>query len=185
MSNIVYRVGKNREAGAEIHVIDNRDESFELHGGDREMFWVTFCDTHSSYCTHRTRALAEEFAHHPAQWCATCASEGTARAKQEQEHNAKDARLDLDRKVYTYVLLNWAVSAKDVLTGDLLAGTGAEAKDVNASLKRLENKGLLASEHINGERELTWQTMYDIENDPDAETNGQADFDAAHKVASK
>lgn len=177
--SIVYRVGKNREAGAEIHVIDNRDESFELHGGDRDMFWITFCDTHSNYCTHRTRALAEEFAHHPASWCATCASEGEARDKQTQEQapsTSKDKRREIDRRVYLAIFNEWAAYESDIQKEE-----GLNVKDIKNSLARLKRKGLVDSTHVNEDPKPMWQTMFDVENG-DTEEEALASFDAAFGV---
>ena len=60
---------KSQQTGAEISVIDNRDEGFS-QGGDK---WFTACDTHSMLCSHSTRALALSHAASPAGWCAGCA----------------------------------------------------------------------------------------------------------------
>ena len=94
-------------------------------------------------------------------------------------------RLQL-KKVYRYVLMNWAVSTKEIA-----AGTKLDVKDVRRLTKRLESKvapsgwTLLAGTHVNGEREVTWQTYYDIQNESDAEKNGMADFDAVFPAGVK
>lgn len=183
--NVVYKVGRNREAGAEVYVIDNRNrKAFPKI----ESKWVTECMTHREACGHETRMLAEQRAHHPTQWCDACREAGTSRSQSHKPTTSKGATLEFDRRVYRYVLLNWAVSANDILTGDILADVPghpkADLKMINASLKRLQKKHLVESERINMEQTLTWQTYFDVDNDPDAETNGEAAFQAAYGVAS-
>lgn len=69
-------------------------------------------------------------------------------------------RRDNGRTVYMHVVRNWAVSAAEVAED-----TGLSRKETNSLLRQLERKGLLASEHVNSERELTWQSYFDIENE--------------------
>ena len=59
---------RNRQTGAEISVIDNRDGGFS----QGESNWYTTCDTHAMLCSHDTRALAVAHAACPAGWCAGC-----------------------------------------------------------------------------------------------------------------
>lgn len=161
---VVYEVGKNREANAHIQVLDNRDGSFESHEGDRDMNWATLCVTHGNYIMHRTRMLAEEFAHHPTQWCEVCEREGNARAKQSHRRgdttpNGKDARREIDRKVYIYLFENWALYAKEIA-----AGVKLDAGVVAKSLNRLKGRALVDGTHVNEDKTLTWQTYFDVEN---------------------
>lgn len=166
MSNthkVVYEVGKNREAGAHVQVIDNRDGSFEAHDGDRDMNWVTFCDTHGNYCLHRARMTAEGLAHHPTEWCETCREEGQARPKQEQEQTktrtSKEQRREIDRQVFLAVFNNWAVGI-----GEIVSSTSLTLKEVRNSLSRLSLRNLVVGEAINFDKELTYQTYFDVEN---------------------
>lgn len=79
------------------------------------------------------------------------------------------------RKTYMLVVKNWALTTADV--ADALK---IETKDALARLRRIERTGLLESTHVNGERELTWQSHYDIENDDRANAVRDAgrDFNA-------
>jgi hypothetical protein len=73
------------------------------------------------------------------------------------------------RKTYLYVVDNWAV------------GTG-ELKDKGLDIrhaKKLERDGLLATTHVNDERELTWQSYFDIANE-DNRADAVAAFDAVY-----
>lgn len=54
--------------GAEVHVIDNRDGSYE----SGEEGWITECATHGNYCLHETRAVAVSFVSASDEWCAEC-----------------------------------------------------------------------------------------------------------------
>jgi len=80
------------------------------------------------------------------------------------------------REVYMAVVKNWVVSAKDVAEI-----TGQTLNVVNQRLRRLERVDLLASIHVNGERELTWQSYYDIENSDREETLNAASGDFTSK----
>jgi hypothetical protein len=73
------------------------------------------------------------------------------------------------RKVYMYVVNNWAVYATDVAEG-----LNMPAKQVNQLLRQLERRGLLASTHVNSERTLTWQSYYDIENEDENDVRADA-----------
>ena len=59
---------RNRQTGAEISVIDNRDGGFS----QGESNWYTTCDTHAMLCSHDTRAMAVAHAACPAGWCPGC-----------------------------------------------------------------------------------------------------------------
>lgn len=76
------------------------------------------------------------------------------------------------REVYMFVVDNWAVDAADIAKH-----TGRDVKEVNSLLRRLG--GLLASEHINGERTLTWQSYHDVQNEKGARKAAAADFNKA------
>jgi hypothetical protein len=75
-------------------------------------------------------------------------------------------------EVYKYVVNNWAVSAREVAEG-----TGRDIKEVNSLLRRLG--GLLASEHINADPELTWQSYHDVQNEKGAKAASTRDFNKA------
>jgi hypothetical protein len=75
-------------------------------------------------------------------------------------------------ETYKYVVNNWAVSASDVA-----GGTGRELKEVNSLLRRLG--GLVVGDHVNGERELTWQSYHDVQNEKGAQAASTRDFNKA------
>ena len=75
---------------------------------------------------------------------------------------------------YKYVVTNWAVSAKEVA-----AGTEQDSKATTNLLKRLQATGLLDATHVNGDRELTWQSMFDVQNDKQAGRKSTAAFNKA------
>jgi hypothetical protein len=77
------------------------------------------------------------------------------------------------RTAYLYVVDNWAVDASDIAKA-----TKTDVKDVNKLLKRLERTGLLASTHVNGEKALTWQSYYDVQNG-EKRSDAIADFNKA------
>ena len=76
---------------------------------------------------------------------------------------------------YKYVVTNWAVSAKEVA-----AGTEQDSKATTNLLKRLQATGLLDATHVNGERELTWQSMFDVQNDKQAGRKSTAAFNKVY-----
>jgi hypothetical protein len=80
------------------------------------------------------------------------------------------------RKAYLYVVGGWALG-----TIEVAKGIGVRPEVATALLKALEASGLIAGTHVNGERAVTWQSMYDIENSDPAETmkKARADFNAA------
>jgi hypothetical protein len=88
----------------------------------------------------------------------------------EQPQAAEQADVSL-HGVYMFVVRNWAVLASDI--------PGDRAKVQNA-LRKLERTGLLASTHVNGETALTWQSMYDVENEDAAEAKAEASFAAMY-----
>lgn len=61
---------------------------------------------------------------------------------------------------YKFVVNNWAVYADDVAKG-----TDQDVKTATKLLERLRSVGLLATEHVNGEKALTWQSFFDVENE--------------------
>jgi hypothetical protein len=64
------------------------------------------------------------------------------------------------KATYMAVVNNWAVYASDI-SGDL----GLSAKDTTAVLRELEARGLAHAHHVNGEKRITWQTDFDVENE--------------------
>jgi hypothetical protein len=77
-------------------------------------------------------------------------------------------------KTYKYVVNNWAVSAREAAEG-----TDTDPKATNNLLKRLAGAGLLDSTHVNGEKSLTWQSMFDVQNDKQAGRKSTAAFNKA------
>jgi hypothetical protein len=60
-----------RATGAIVSVIDaERSADFETAEGGR---WVTYCETHETFCQHETRALAVHHAADSGTWCGLCA----------------------------------------------------------------------------------------------------------------
>lgn len=82
--------------------------------------------------------------------------------------------------VYMQVARNWAVYVEEIVEAinseDDPRFRGTNTVAVNSMLRQLEKLGLLASEHVNGEKPLTWQSYFDIENEDDAEENAEAAF---------
>lgn len=64
------------------------------------------------------------------------------------------------RTVYLAVVNNWAVYASDISEE-----VGLDAKATTQVLRQLEAKGLVHAHHVNGERKITWQTDFDVENE--------------------
>ena len=75
---------------------------------------------------------------------------------------------------YKYVVTNWAVTAAEVA-----AGTEQDAKEVTNLLKRLAGAGLLDSTHVNGEKSLTWQSYFDVNNEPNVSRRSTVAFNRA------
>jgi hypothetical protein len=65
-----------RSSGARVMIFDTQapENEFDPDGGR----WVTFCDTHSTLCNHRTLRQAEQFLPWPANWCEPCAAQRDA-----------------------------------------------------------------------------------------------------------
>lgn len=85
---------------------------------------------------------------------------------------------DMLKTVYLYVVNNWAVTTADAVNG-------VDAKiPTERLLKKLRSKSLIDATHVNGEKALTWQSNYDIENTDADETlaSAERDFDAAFPV---
>lgn len=72
--------------------------------------------------------------------------------------------------VYMFVVENWAVDTADVK---------AKFEGAPSLLKTLKTKGLLVSNHVNEDKALTWQSMFDAENDADAEAKAEQAFNEA------
>lgn len=83
-----------------------------------------------------------------------------------------DARREQLKAVYLYVVENWAVAADEVA-----AGVEREVKEVRADLNRLSRRGLVVGDKINGEKTLTWQSYFDIDNELDVPARAAAEFD--------
>lgn len=92
-----------------------------------------------------------------------------------KENTMSDRRENL-KTVYNFVVANWATDKAEIESAKIVAG------GVDSLLKTLERKGLLASTHVNGEKKLTWQSMFDIENEADVLERSAAAFDAAFPV---
>jgi predicted transcriptional regulator len=82
---------------------------------------------------------------------------------------------DLLWSVYSHVLNNWAVG-----NSDIIEGTKLDKTEVNRLTRKLASVGLLAGEHVNSERSITWQTFFDVENDRNAKRNGRRAFDKVY-----
>lgn len=82
------------------------------------------------------------------------------------------------QQVYRFVVNNWAVSAAEIAEG-----TGMERPHVNQLLRQLaRHGGLVEGTHVNGERELTWQSHFDIENEQQVPLRAGRAFKAAWPV---
>jgi hypothetical protein len=77
------------------------------------------------------------------------------------------------RKSYLYVVDNWAVDAADVAKG-----IKQDVKTATSLLRRLERRGLIVGDHVNGEPTLIWQSYYDVQNG-EKRTDAIKDFDKA------
>ena len=82
------------------------------------------------------------------------------------------------QQVYRFVVNNWAVSAEEIAQG-----TGLERPHVNQLLRQLKaHSNLVEGTHVNGERELTWQSYFDIENEQMVPQRAGRAFKAAWPV---
>lgn len=84
-----------------------------------------------------------------------------------------DLRTDL-LATYKYVVNNWAVSAADVA-----GGMDKDVKEVNSLLRRLQRKGLVVGENVNGAPPLIWQSYHDIQNEQGVPAKSTRDFNKA------
>jgi hypothetical protein len=84
------------------------------------------------------------------------------------------------KKAYLFVVNNFAVS-----TADVAKALKVDTKEAKRLLDGLGS--LVEGTHVNQERELTWQSYYDIENSDPKETlaSANADFDAAFPVGAE
>jgi hypothetical protein len=57
-----------------------------------------------------------------------------------------------------------------------IGGDRMDAKEILGHLRRLEKVGLVVSEHVNGDRKLTWQCYHDPANEDGALEAAKADF---------
>lgn len=65
------RRSRARQTGTVVVLVDARcSPDFNEDEGGR---WITFCDTHHTFCQHETRALATSFLPVPGEWCEVCA----------------------------------------------------------------------------------------------------------------
>lgn len=101
---------------------------------------------------------------------------------------SSDLELNRYYTTYMFVVDNWAVSAVEVAEAisampkrDLKkVGGSMEPKEATAILKRLEKVALTASTHVNGERTLTWQSYFDVNN---GESREEAEATFSERVA--
>lgn len=76
---------RSRSTRTLVSVVDNRDGSFDagepVYHEDGtvtenvvvpEIRWASICEEHNTYIHSGTRALAEEAARYPAEWCEEC-----------------------------------------------------------------------------------------------------------------
>jgi hypothetical protein len=84
--------------------------------------------------------------------------------------------------VYMYTVWNWAVYVEEIVEAINAEAdprfTNTNKTAVNSMLHQLEQLGLLASAHINGERKLTWQSYFSLQ-DGELEEDAEAAFIAA------
>lgn len=81
------------------------------------------------------------------------------------------------QQVYRYVVNNWAVTTSEV--ADEFTGLA----NTTAILRQLAKRGLVASTHVNEEKALTWQSHFDIENEPMVPARAGRAFAKAWPVA--
>jgi hypothetical protein len=100
-------------------------------------------------------------------------SPSTARALRLCRDNALAAAETIPERaklhdVYMFIVRNWAVNAEEI-PGDRAF--------VEAALKTLTTTGgLVEPIHVNGEAKLTYQSMFDYENDDNAEADAEHNF---------
>jgi len=63
---------KNRQTGAVIQVLDNRDQQHFEWDDDYPEKWWAVCVDHGFTCSHDTRAHAVGWASEPEMWCDEC-----------------------------------------------------------------------------------------------------------------
>lgn len=75
------------------------------------------------------------------------------------------------RKTYLAVVDGFAVGREDVVSVTKLS-----ADETMPLLRELERSGLVQSMHVNGQKALTYQSMFDVENDTNARVNAVKSF---------
>lgn len=68
-AGLVYH-HRARATGTVVSIYRNSEAGLDDDGG--EMPWSTVCEDHSGVTTHRTRALAHQWAPYPDEWCPDC-----------------------------------------------------------------------------------------------------------------
>lgn len=165
---VLYETQRNRATGSHTAVIDLRPKGK----------YALVCFTHKVLVERDNRLDAESESHKPATWCKHCTGEHVPPAKGE--------RVEIDkatlRRVYLAVVRNWAVSERDVANALAKEKAGElERKVVHRALQDLVAMQLLVAEHVNGERSLTYQSYFDVDNDEDALKNARKAFNEATK----
>jgi hypothetical protein len=190
----IYETKNNRESGTHTGVIDLREflsKRYAVPAKELAAKYAVVCFTHGITLQMGKRLEAEELSHHPVQYCTECAKAGTSRRRATGTPAAPADKWEASREVlrgaYMFVLNNWAVERGEVTNHlykiNLLpkdGGVAADARRTREVLDMLESAGLLASTHVNGANELTYQTYYDVENDDQAIRKGRRAFNKAY-----
>lgn len=153
----IYETQKNRATGSHTMVLDLRPvgHKYALH-----------CATHRETVLRDVRLAAEAESHQSAEWCPQCNGEHVPPAVARRVEFTRDEL----RAAYMAVVNNFATTTSEV-------GKVAFDGDTEKARLALEDLGdLVTSSHINGERALTWQSGFDVENDKNARRKAATAF---------
>ena len=165
---VLYETQRNRATGSHTAVIDLRPKGK----------YALVCFTHKVLVERDNRLDAESESHKLATWCKHCTGEHVPPAKGERVEVSRDVL----RRVYLAIVNNWAVSKPEIksILGKQKAGP-LLPKVLDRALKDLEAHQLIVAEHVNGEKALTYQSHFDVDNDEDALKNARKAFNEATK----
>lgn len=138
----------------------NRQTGTQVSVGRPDGQWYTHCVDHAQGCTCDTKAARDSIARTPAEFCTECAEliRGNEPAARKPKAPAKPrvAAVQFTHEqlveAYTRIFEDFALS-----TDDVASYMGMDRATATKLLRKLERSYGVCSDHINGEKELTWQ----------------------------
>lgn len=144
----IYETRKNRATGSHTEVLDLRPIKTVAK-------YALVCLTHKQAALRDVRLAAEAESHRSGEWCTECDGEHVPPAAPRKFEFTRDVL----RATYMHVVKNWAVTTEEIAKEMF----GNDVPEARAALDRLGD--LVAGTHVNGETPLTWQSMFDVENE--------------------